>query len=77
MGGIAMQSNEHAMQEALRLAQTDAGKQLVELLRKGNRQQLQQVLDSATRGDMAQARQKLDQLLQDPQARQLIDRLGK
>lgn len=72
-----MQSNEHAMQEALRLAQTDAGKQLVELLRKGNRQQLQQVLDSATRGDMAQARQKLDQLLQDPQARQLIDRLGK
>lgn len=72
-----MQSNEHAMQEALRLAQTEAGKQLVELLRKGNPQQLQQVLDSATRGDMAQAQQKLNQLLQDPQARQLMDRLGK
>ena len=77
MGGIAMQSNEHAMQEALRLAQTEAGKQLVELLRRGNQQQLQQVLDSATRGDMAQAQQKLNQLLQDPQARQLLDRLGK
>lgn len=72
-----MQSNEHAMQEALRLAQTEAGKQLVELLRKGNPQQLQQVLYSATRGDMAQAQQKLNQLLQDPQARQLMDRLGK
>ena len=77
MGGIAMQSNEHAMQEALRLAQTEAGKQLVELLRRGNPQQLQQVLDSATRGDMAQAQKKLNQLLQDPQARQLLDRLGK
>ena len=72
-----MQSNEHAMQEALRLAQTEAGKQLVELLRRGNPQQLQQVLDSATRGDMAQAQKKLNQLLQDPQARQLLDRLGK
>ena len=72
-----MQSNEHAMQEAMRLAQTEAGKQLVELLRRGNPQQLQQVLDSATRGDLAQAQQKLNQLLQDPQARQLMDRLGK
>ena len=72
-----MQSNERAIQEAMRLAQTEAGKQLAELLQRGDPRQLRQIMESATRGDMAQAQQTLNQLLQDPQARQLLDRLGK
>ena len=77
MGGIAMQSNEHAIHEAMRLAQTDTGKQLVELLRRGDPQQLQKVLTSASNGDLTQAQQELTRLRQDPQAKQLLDRLGK
>lgn len=72
-----MQSNNHAIHEAMRLAQTEAGKQLVEFLRRGDPQQLQTVLSQASRGDLAQAQKSLSQLLQDPQARQLLEQLGK
>ena len=72
-----MQSNEQTVQEAMRLAQTEAGKQLIELLRRTDAKQLQRVVDSAAKGDLARAQQSLAQLLQDPQAQQLLGRLGK
>ena len=72
-----MEHNDQTIQEALRLAATPAGQQLISLLQKNNAGQLQKAMDQAATGDLSQTKQILSALLQDPQAKKLMDELRK
>lgn len=72
-----MQSNEFDLQRARELAGTDAARQLMEMLRQSDPQQLQKVLASAAGGDFRQAQQDLSGLLRDPKAQKLLKELGR
>lgn len=71
-----MQNSNEAMQEALRLAKTPAGQQLLQLLQQNNATQLQKAMSSAAAGDYAQAKQTLSALLDTPEAKKLLNQLG-
>lgn len=73
-----MQENSHnfSMQEALRLAQSDAGQQLLALLRTANPQLLAEAMGYIAAGDYQKAMAVLKPLMEDPQTRSVMDRLG-
>lgn len=71
-----MSDFDHAIQEAMKLAQTPEGKQLAQFLQQLGGHDMQQALDQAAAGDLRQAKHLLTELLNDPQARTLLGRLG-
>ena len=71
-----MSDFEHAMQEAQRLSGTPEGRQLAELLQQLGGINMQHVMEQAASGDFRQARQAVMQLMQDPKARSLMEKLG-
>lgn len=71
-----MQNNQEAIQEAMRLAKSPAGQQLLQLLQKNGADELRQALSSYTSGDYAQAKQAISALLDTPDARKLLSQLG-
>jgi len=64
-----------SMQEAMRLAQSDAGQQLLQLLRSNHSDAARSALEKAQDGDLAQAKQALQAFLSDPQAQELLRKL--
>ena len=70
-------SEDFSMQEALRLAQSPAGQQLLAMLRQADSGQIQQAMDQANAGDMKSAKKALSGLLADPQIRRLLEQLGR
>lgn len=62
--------------EAMRLARSPAGKQLLELLRKSDSAQLQNALEKASAGDFSQAKDAINAFLSTPDAKALLERLG-
>ena len=72
-----MQKNceDFSVQDALRMAQSPAGKQLLAILRGNNTAQLQQVMDLAKAGDMEKASTALQSMLSSPQAQQLLKQM--
>ncbi|MBQ7344740.1 MAG: hypothetical protein IJW45_01585 [Oscillospiraceae bacterium] len=64
-----------SMEDAYRLAQTDAGKQLIALLQSQNSDTIQQAMSQANAGDTVQAQQTLSQLLHSPQIQALVEQL--
>lgn len=70
-------SEDFSMQEALRLAKSPAGQQLLAMLRRKDKGQLQQAMDLVTEGNYAQASQILGTLLSSGEAQQLLDELGR
>ena len=64
-----------SMQEAMHLAQSYAGQQLLQLLRSNHGDAARSALEKAQNGDIAQARQALQAFLADPQAQELLRRL--
>lgn len=72
-----MQKNceNFSMQDALRMAQSPAGQQLLAMLRSGDSGQLQQVMDLAKSGDMANAKSALQSMLSSTQAQQLLKQM--
>jgi len=71
-----MQQNPEAIREAMRLASTPQGQQLLSLLRKTDPSRLQQLMQSAASGNTDQARAALQSILQDPQAKKIVEQLG-
>ena len=71
-----MSDFDHAMEEARRLAGTPEGKQLAAQLQQLGGYNMQQALEAAAAGDMRQAKQAVSMLMQDPQARKLLELLG-
>ena len=71
-----MSDFEHAIQEAKKLAATAEGQQLAKLLQQLGGPDLQQAMDSAAAGDLAQAQKAIMALMKDPEARKLLQQLG-
>ena len=71
-----MQNNEHAIQEAMRIAKSSAGQQLIQKLQSSNQEALKQAVQSASEGNMDQAKTILNNLLKDPQTQALLKKLG-
>ncbi len=63
-------------ENARKLAQSPAGQQLAAMLQQMGGPQLQQAMDGAARGDFSQAKQAISALMNNPQARQLLEQLG-
>ncbi|MBQ8834667.1 MAG: hypothetical protein IJ001_07070 [Oscillospiraceae bacterium] len=72
-----MRNNDPAMQEILRLAQSPAGQQLLTLLQQKGGNGLQQAVEKAAAGDYSQAKQALSDLMTDPEAKKLLEQLGR
>lgn len=71
-----MQNNQEAIQEAMRMAQTPAGQQLIQMLRAGNTQELKTAMDRAAAGDYAAAKKALSAILNNPEAQKLLQQMG-
>ena len=69
-------SNNFSMQDALRLANSDAGQQLLALLKQEHGTQLQRAIDQAGAGEYEQVQKTLGSFLSSPQAQELLRQLG-
>ena len=69
-------SQDFSMQEAMRLANSPAGQQLLELLKHSDAEKMQQAASQAAAGDYANAAQTLSALLASPEAQALMKQLG-
>ena len=72
-----MQKNSHqfSMQDALRLANSDAGQRLLAILKQSDGNRLGKAMDSAAAGDYAGAAQALSSLLEREDIRSLLKQL--
>ena len=68
-------SNDFSMQEAMRLAQSETGQQLIAALRAQNTGAVSQAMEQAAAGDMEKARQSMSSLLASPQIQALLEQL--
>ena len=71
-----MQNNQEAMREAMRLAQTDEGQQLIRMLQNTKGLDLQSAMQKAATGDFESARQALSAALNNPETQKLLRKLG-
>ena len=69
--------NHISMQEVLQMAASPAGQQLIAMLRKQSDSEFQAAMSSAAAGDYTQAKQAIEKLMTDPQARKLLNQLGR
>lgn len=67
--------NEIDLQKAMQLAQSDAGRQLMELLQSKHPGQMHDAMDSARQGDLEAARIALTQCMKDPAMQSLLRQL--
>lgn len=67
--------DEFSLREAMRLAKTPAGQQLMALLQQSGGSELQKAMDRASAGDYAQAQQTISRLLQSPEAQALLKQM--
>ena len=69
-------SQDFSMQEALRLAKSPAGQQLLAMIRQADQSTMQQAMDQAAAGNYQQAKQTLSTILSSPEAQALLKQLG-
>lgn len=69
--------NEGSMQEILRFAQSSEGKKLIQSLQQKGGEELQHAVTKASSGDYSQARQTITALLDTPEAKRLLEQLGR
>ena len=67
---------DNAFQDAMRMAQTPAGQQLIRMLQESGGTDIQQAMEKAASGDYSQAKQILSALTHNPEARELLRQLG-
>lgn len=74
-----MPNNESpfSMEEIMKIAASPAGQQLVHLLQHNGSEDVQQAVKQAASGDFGSAREVISGLLQDPQVRALLEKLGR
>ncbi len=66
-----------SMQDAMRLAQSDTGRQLLTLLQAQNGGSLQTAMDQAAAGNYEELKKTMAVLLSSPEARALLGQLGR
>lgn len=64
-----------SMEQAIKFAQSDAGKQLFALLQRSKGDRLQSAMDQAAAGDYEQVKKTMNELLASQQAQELIKKL--
>ena len=69
-------NSDFSMADAMRLAQTPAGQQLIALLQQQGSVDMQQALNQAASGNYQLAKEQLLPLLQSPQIQALLKQLG-
>lgn len=67
--------DDFSMQEAMRLAKSETGKELIALFRQQNADALQSILNSTASGDMEQARRSITAFMASPEAKRLLEQL--
>ena len=70
-----MQNQEDTLRNALHMAKTPAGQQLIQKLQQSGGDDLRNAVQKAASGDYAQAKQLLTALAENPDIQQLIDQL--
>lgn len=68
---------DKSIQEAMRLAKSPAGQQLLQMLQQNGGDELRQAIAKASAGDYAQAKQTITALLDTPEAKKLLEQLGR
>lgn len=68
-------TDDFSMQEAMRLANSDLGKQLIALFQEQHGAQYQNVMNSARTGDLEQAKRSLAAFMDDPKTKALLKQL--
>lgn len=73
-----MQQNDRkfSMQDAMRLAATPAGQQLIALLQQSDQNAINQAMEQAKKGDFTQIKETLSPLLASEEVQKLIQQLG-
>jgi len=71
-----MRNDQDAIREAMRLAQSPAGKQLIQMLQSSGDPNLQRAMSSAASGDYAGAKQALSAIMNNPEAQKLLRQMG-
>lgn len=66
-----------SMQDAMRLANSPAGKELIATLRSAGGSDLQQAQKAVAKGDYESAKQSLSQILKSPQIQALLQEMEK
>ena len=69
--------DQNLMLEAMKIAATPAGKQLMALLQKQGGNDLQNAMEKAAAGDISQAQKAIASLLDNPEAKKLLEQLGR
>ena len=70
-------SDNFSIQEAMKLASTPSGQELIAALHQSDMGQIQKAAELANDGDYAQAQRMLSELLQDPKIQLLLSKLGR
>lgn len=65
-----------SVEDAMRLAATPAGQQVIELLKQSNTPALQDAAAQAAKGDLEQAKRTLEPLLASDAIKKLLQQLG-
>lgn len=73
-----MQNNSQnfSMQDLMRIAQSPAGRQLISLLQQGDPRELDKITHLASTGNLSQAKDMLQQILNTDKAKDLMQQLG-
>ncbi len=69
------QNGNFSPEQAMRLAQSDAGQQLLSLLQQTQGEKLRYAMDQASAGDMAQVQKAMQELMRDQKAQALLKKL--
>lgn len=69
-------SDNLSMQEAMRLAKSEAGQQLFAALRAQNGQAMDRAMEQAAAGDYSQLKDTLSSLLASPELKAMLEQLG-
>ncbi len=70
-------SDDHSMEEVMRLAKSPAGQQLISLLQRSDTGALQKAMEQANDGNFTAAQATLQTLLQSAEAQKLLKELGR
>ena len=67
--------NDFSLQQAMALAQSDAGKQLFSLLKSTEGDKLQTAMEQAAAGDLEQVKKTMQQLMTSGQVQELVNKM--
>ena len=68
--------NGETIQQAMKLAQSSAGKQLIQLFQLHGGQELRAAMEQAAAGNYNNAQKTISALMQNPEAKKLLEQMG-